>query len=496
MKILTTQQIRALDQYTIEHEPISPRNLMERAAQKCVEWFEKNIRIDQTLYIFCGPGNNGGDGLAISRLLAKLNFTCLCYHLKSNDYSPLFVENKNSLLKESILISSPADFPSIDEEDGVVVDSLFGSGLNRPLAGLPLQLIAFLNKKSGQKIAIDIPSGMYSEFNGSNLCFKATHTLTFQLPKLAFMLPEKGNYVGTFHLLPIQLDPTFLESEPTPFHYINLPVVKSILKSIPPFAHKGSQGHLMFIGGQKNAMGALLLSGKASLYAGVGKLSVMSPQAGQTILQNGLPEAILIENEGCHFLEGSFNSTLKYWALGPSMGVAPQTVKFLASLLKKAKAPLVIDADALNILSKNPSLHKSIPPGSILTPHPKEFERWVGPWKNDQEKLKKLKKLSQTLDVIVVLKGAYSIIATPSGDFLFNSSGNQGMATAGSGDILTGVIGSLLAQKYLPREAAIVGVFAHGLAGDLAAELYGQRSVIASAIVDQIPAAFKKIEKI
>tara|TARA_A100000164_G_scaffold377349_1_gene416328 strand:- start:3552 stop:5042 length:1491 start_codon:yes stop_codon:yes gene_type:complete len=496
MKILTTQQIRALDQYTIENEPISPKNLMERAAKKCVGWFKKNIRIDQTVYIFCGPGNNGGDGLAISRLLGKLNFTCFCFHLKSNDYSHLFLENKNSLLKESILISSLADFPAIDKEDAVIVDSLFGSGLNRPLAGLSLQLIAFLNKKSGQKISIDIPSGMYSEFNGSNICFEATHTLTFQLPKLAFMLPEKGNHVGTFHLLPIQLDPTFLESEPTPFYYVTLSVVKSILKSIPTFAHKGSQGHLMLIGGQKNAMGALLLSGKASLYAGVGKLSVMSPKAGQIILHDLLPEAILTENDGYHYLEGSFNSTLNHWALGPSMGVTPQTEKFLASLLIKAKAPIVIDADALNILSKNPSLQKYIPPGSILTPHPKEFERWVGSWKNDREKLKKLKELSQKLDVIVILKGAYSVIATPSGDFLFNSSGNQGMATAGSGDVLTGVIGSLLAQKYLPREAAIVGVFAHGLAGDLAAELYGQRSVIASAIVDQIPAAFKAIEKI
>ena len=203
MKILTSQQIRALDQYTIENEPISPKDLMERAAQKCVEWFKKNVRNDQTIYIFCGPGNNGGDGLAISRLLTKLNFICFCYQLKSNDYSHLFIENKNSLLKELTLISSPADFPAIDEEDAVIVDSLFGSGLNRPLAGLSLQLISFLNKKGGQKIAIDIPSGMYSEFNGSNICFKATHTLTFQLPKLAFMLPEKGNYVGKFHLLSI-----------------------------------------------------------------------------------------------------------------------------------------------------------------------------------------------------------------------------------------------------------------------------------------------------
>lgn len=494
MKILTANQIRAADQYTITHEPVAPIDLMERAAKQCVKWLQSNINSKASVYVFCGPGNNGGDGLVITRYLAAQEFDVRCFYFASKTASPLFIENLNRLLKPAIPIQTLNDFPLIKEENAVLIDALFGSGLNRPLDGIVQKLIAYLNTIKANKISIDIPSGMFTEFNASNICFEATHTLSFELPKLAFLLPEKGNLVGCFHLLHIGLHPHFLETVKTPYFFTTKEKIQTLLKPLKTFAHKGTQGHLLLIGGKENSMGAMLLSGKAALYSGLGKLTLLTPQCGQSLTQTKLPEAILHPNEGLTILEGSFDTTLTHFALGPSMGTAPKTVDFLANLLHKAKHPLVVDADALNILAQNPLLQKQVPPGSILTPHPKELERWVGPWQGDQEKIEKVKSLSADLKAIVVLKGAYTMIAFPEGTFWFNSTGNPGMATAGCGDVLTGIIGSLLAQGYVPKEAAIIGVFIHGLAGDIAAKKQGKRAVIASSIVEYIPMAFKSLE--
>jgi len=494
MKILTAEQIRAADQYTITQEPIAAIDLMERAAKQCVAWLQKNIDINKPIFIFCGPGNNGGDGLVIARHLIKLHYVVKCFYLESNTYSPLFEENLDRLVPPAIPIKTTTDFPAVEDSNAVVIDALFGSGLNRPLEGLAFELIKYLNSIERSKIAIDIPSGMFAEFNGANSCFKAQHTLSFECPKLAFLLPEKGNSVGQFHLLPIGLHNSFMEQVKTPYFFSTKENIKARIKPIKTFSHKGTQGHLLLIGGKKNGMGAILLSGRAAFYSGIGKLTVVTPQCGQSLLQSNLPEALLQNNEGKTVLEGSFNTTTSHWALGPSMGTAPKTEVFLADVLHKAKHPLVLDADALNILAQKPTLQKRLPPESILTPHPREFERWVGPWQNDQEKLEKLKSLAATLEVIIVLKGAFSVIAFPNGDFWFNSTGNPGMATAGSGDVLTGIIGSLLAQGYPPKEAAIIGVFVHGWAGDLAAHKMGQRAVMASTILDYITQVFRYLD--
>ena len=494
MKILTAQQIRAADQFTIENEPIAPLDLMERAAQQCADWLLKKYADRHVVYVFCGPGNNGGDGLAIARILAENGYEVQCFTLALGNSSPLFIENQKRLPKPAQTIQKTEDFPLLENENAVLIDALFGSGLNRPLDGLSLNLVLYLNSLTIEKVAIDIPSGIFSEFNSTNVCVEAQNTLTFQQPKLAFLLPEKGNAVGQFHVLPIGLHPSFLNTVQTGYHFTTEEEIKTLLKPLKTFSHKGTQGHLLLIGGQKNGMGALILSGKAAFYTGLGKLTILTAQCGHAIIQTGLPEALLLESTGLDHLTGTVETKISHWAVGPSLGNASQTKTFLETLLQKAKQPLVLDADALNLLAQNAALQAHLPPLSILTPHPKEFERLVGPWKDDKEKLIKLKNFATSKNVVVVLKGAFSIVALPDGSFWFNSSGNPGMATAGSGDVLTGIIGSLLAQGYQPPEAAQIGVFVHGKAGDLAAQQLGQRALTASGIVDALPKAFQLLE--
>ena len=496
MKILTVEQIREADRFTIEHEPIESVDLMERAATKVFEWLYRRTPRDKTIKIFCGMGNNGGDGLAVARMLNGQDIVPQVFMVRHSDRMSHDCEvNYYRLANETKVpmfdILSDDDFPKVGPDD-VVVDAIFGSGLNRPPQGVAADLIAYLNQSRAIRVAIDIPSGLFTDQPSAlGFIFKADYTLTFQNPKLAFLLPENDPYVGRFEVLDIGLHPKYLEEVETRNLLTVKTMVRPILHTRTKYSHKGTYGHALLIAGSEGKTGAALLGAKACLRTGVGLLSVHLPKVAQLPMQTALPEAMIDgdESETCFTM---FKGLEAYSAVGvgPGLGKADETQRALKLLIQEVQVPLVMDADALNILSDNPTWLAFLPAKTILTPHPKEFERLAGKSANSFERLEKQRELSMKNNIIVVVKGAHTAITMPNGTCFFNTTGNPGMATAGSGDVLTGIILSLLAQRYSPEEAAVLGVYLHGLAGDLAAEEIGQEALMASDITEHLGKAF------
>lgn len=497
MKILSVEQIREADRYTIENEPIESVDLMERAATKVFEWLYRRVSREKVIRVFCGMGNNGGDGLVVARLLYAQDIVPQVFMVRYSDKMSHDCEvNYYRLLNETQVpmfdIMSEDDFPPINDND-IIVDAIFGSGLNRPPQGMTADLISYLNQSHAIRIAIDIPSGLFADQPSAlGFIFKADYTLSFQFPKLAFLMPENDPYVGRFEILNINLHPKYIDEVATPNFLVLKDMVKPILHVRTKFSHKGTYGHALLIAGSAQMIGAALLSAKSCLRSGVGLLSVHVPQKAVLPLQTTVPEAIVDADESdvcfSHFGDlQAYNAV----GIGPGLGKSDETARALKRLIQEVKVPLVMDADALNILSENPTWIPFLPAKTILTPHPKEFERLAGTkFSSSFERLEKQREMSVHNNLIIVLKGANTSITFPNGSCFFNTTGNPGMATAGSGDVLTGIILSLLAQRYSPEEATVLGVYLHGLAGDFAVETVGQESLIASDITENLGKAF------
>jgi hydroxyethylthiazole kinase-like uncharacterized protein yjeF len=503
MKIFQSNQIREIDNYTIEHEPVASVELMERAAVKILEWFVNKYDRSRRILIFIGPGNNGGDGLALARLFVENDFRAELYFIHftdntSNDWNT----NHNRILKFKNLIFHDLveikQFPVVCSDD-IIIDAIFGSGLNRPINGFPAEIVKKINSTDCKIIAVDIPSGLFGEDNSSNISdniIRADYTLTFQMPKLSFMFPENSCYTGSWEILPIGLHPVALGGISSPYYFIENKEVALLLKNRHKFDHKGIYGHGLLVAGSYGKFGAAVLSAKAALRSGIGMLTCHIARSGVEILQTSLPEAMVQADKSDFFVSETVNIK-KYDAIGigPGLGLNQESQDALNKLLTTYKGPLVIDADAINILGLNMEWLHLLPEKTILTPHPKEFERIAGKTKDSFGRLKKQIEFSVRCKCIIVLKGAHTSISTPDGRVLFNSSGNPGMATAGSGDVLTGIILSLLSQGYSAENAAIAAVYLHGLAGDIAAERTCLEALIASDIVDNIGGAFNVIRE-
>lgn len=497
MKILSSQQQREADQYTILIEPIRSIDLMERAAQRCVDWLISKYPQGTVFQIFCGVGNNGGDGLAIARMLGQNKYAVNCHILRFSDNSSAdFDTNYARLLKstvECLVITTQEEIKSLSLSEGIIIDCLLGTGITRATSGILESLIDTMNVSPLQKIAIDIPSGLYCEQSNleNDVIVHAKYTLTFQAPKLNFFFPENDKYVGEVVVLDIGLNQQFIQKLQTPWQTIERDNIVKMLKERAKFSHKGSFGHASIIAGSTGKMGAAILAGRACLRSGVGLLTYVTPKNGDEILQTSVPEAMTIILKEDDVIGGKLpklpDSTI---GVGPGIGTLTATKQFVEEVLKTTEQPMVIDADALNILSYHPELKNYIPKKSILTPHPKEFERLVGAFSNCHQRLEKQLAFAKEYDCFVLVKGAHSCITTPSGGVYFNTTGNPGMASGGSGDVLTGIITSLLAQSYTSKDAILIGVYIHGLAGDFAAKNLGEPSMIASDIIDFIPEAF------
>ncbi len=497
MKILSASEIRKLDQFTIENEPISSIDLMERAAITFSDWYRETFDDEQVIRILCGPGNNGGDGLAIARILSNAGYKVeidLVNPLES--FSNDAEENLNRLPKEIPVrkIKEVKDIP-LNYSSEIIIDALFGSGLNRPLEGIYAEYIHIINNWDAEIISIDIPSGVFcDQINSSLHKIKATYTLSFQLPKMAFLLEQNAEYIGEWIILDIGLSDKGIEQAQTENHFLTISDIRPLLRQRQKFDHKGKFGHACVMAGSKGKMGAAVLATLAALRSGAGLVTAYVPKIGYHILQTAVPEAMCLTDIGENCLVdipdlNKFSSLV----IGPGIDQNDETLTCIESLLEQSKIPIIFDADALNILSKNEHLLKLIPKGSILTPHPGEFKRLAGTWEDDLEKLALQRVFSKNYQCIIILKGAHTSISDLNGNIYFNSTGNPGMATAGSGDVLSGIICALMAQGINSLNAAKVAVFLHGLAGDLALDFESQESLIAGDIISNLGNAFFEI---
>jgi len=499
MKIFSAAQIKQWNKATIEQEPISSYNLMERAAKQLSEKIVALFPEQDSFTILCGGGNNGGDGLAIARLLSENNKNIEVFIL-FNDKNPTIDTALNlKLLPKNIRVKhilQPDDIKYISK-NSMLIDAIFGTGINDALQGFYRNCVAVINQLENYKIAIDLPSGLSCDMILDDFsAIKCNITLTIQQPKLSFFLAEAAQYTGDWHVIDIGLNKGYYEKTKTSFYLIDVSLIKGIHKIRNKFSHKGTYGHSFIASGEYGKIGAAVLCAQACLRSGTGLLTVHVPLCGYEILQSTSPEAMI----SCGFeqfeIAGEISDLEKYNALGIGCGIGTNqnAVTFLEHILLRNRKPIVLDADALNILSLNKHWWSYIQANTIITPHPKEFERLFGKSKTHFERLQLQIEMSKKHQIIIVLKGAYTSVTTPEGSCYFNSTGNAGMATGGSGDVLTGIITGLLAQNYTPKDAAILGVYIHGLAADIALQHEeSMESLIASSIIKNIGKAFKSL---
>lgn len=497
MKLFSVEQIRAWDAYTIEHEPIASVDLMNRAAGAFVRWFVGQYPDRQRpVWIFAGTGNNGGDGVAVARLLHEHFYetkvwVCAFGGKHSADFDAQIALLPPHHAVEVQELPKPEDFPEVPPS-AVVVDALFGSGLTRALEGDWADLVSRLNRLPNEIVAIDLPSGLFADRHTEGPCVQADKTFSFEMPKIAFFFRENAERVGEWSFGSIGLHPGYRDQTEAANFYLTPGVAAALVKKRARFSHKGTYGHALLLNGSRGSMGAAVLAARACLRAGTGLLTVQVPGCGYGILQTAVPEAMChTDRSETHWSE--LPPLDRYAAIGIGCGIGQhrETAQALKRLLQTARAPLVLDADALNLLAAHPNWMALLPPNSILTPHPKEFERLFGQTAHDFECHARLREKAQAHHIFIILKGAYTAITGPDGACWFNSTGNPGMATGGSGDVLTGILTGLLVQGYDPQAACLLGVFLHGLAGDLAAQTVSEPGLIAGDLVDFLGKAWR-----
>lgn len=476
-KLYTIEQIQAWDQYTIQNEPIASIDLMERASLAFVDWFVSNFNKPDSIGIYCGPGNNGGDGYAVGRLLLAEGFKVQLFSIGKHRSE----DGEINFGRVSDHVKSVNDISDLESDFDILIDGIFGSGLSRPVEGLFAEVISELNNARAIKVSIDIPSGMFGDaINSQGAIFNADYTGTFQIPKRSMLMPESADHCRSFTVLDIGLH-TEYDPECNWFY-----VKESENHERTRFSHKGSFGKALIIAGSTGKMGACILASRAALRSGCGLLVSYIPAEGNEILQIAVPEAMTITDSNPDFITnipdlGGYSAI----GIGPGLGTNNKTGEAVKKLLKENKLPIVIDADALNLIAEH-RMQDLLSNLCVLTPHPKEFERLFGRTENSFDAISVQRKEAQNLNCTIIRKGAYTSIAATDGKIYFNSTGNSGMATAGSGDVLTGVITALLAQGLIPLEAAIHGVYQHGLAGDHACEERGEENMISGDIIDHL----------
>ena len=493
MKIFNVKQLAEADKVTIEKQNISSLELMERAASLVFEDIHSKLQGAQiAIKIFCGIGNNGGDGLVVGRMLMEHGYKVTMFVVNySHNRSENFLDNYDKIKDITndwpTLLKSEEDFPELSKDD-FVIDAIFGIGLNRPLEDWVGKLIEHINTSGAFVLSIDMPSGLFSDKipGKKDKVINANVTISFQSPKFVFYLPQTSDYVGDLQVIDIGLDREYLMKTPTNIQLINKEEAKAMYLPRKNNTHKGNYGHSLIIGGSYGKIGSIVLASTSALRSGAGLVSVYIPKCGYQILQTAVPEAMVVTDENeLELTNIEYDLEPDVICFGMGAGTSNETIKTFGDLLKSVKKPIVIDADGLNILSKNPDFLSLLPENSVLTPHPKELERLLGKWKDDFDKLKKAKQFTEEHKVILVIKGAHTM--TISGDNIYvNNTGNPGMATAGSGDVLSGVITGLISQNYDPLTAAVFGVYLHGRTGDILSEKKSYQGMISGDIASNL----------
>jgi len=502
MQILTAEQIKHWDAFTIENEPVPSLALMERASNACVARLIKKADIDTPFVIFCGHGNNGGDGLAIARLLLQ----------KQYKVNALLIDGKGSLShdcqenKAALEAIAPEALRVITQADALhglsfaegtlIIDALLGIGLNKPIDGLLGEAIDFINGLGLPVISIDIPSGLYADKSSKDNTHivRSQLTLSFQAPKLAFMMAENAVYVPAFEVLDIGLHSDFVADHESKYTFVQKLHIQYLWEPRTKFAHKGTYGHALLIGGSKGKSGAIILAAKACLNSGAGLLTVHSCAPTLQALLTQLPEAMSSFDSADHISELPKDVRYTVAAIGPGLGTEKDTQRLLKLLIQNSAQPIVFDADAINILSENKTWLPFINAGCVFTPHVKEFDRLTHAHGSDFDRLETAIAFCRKHKQVMVLKGAYTAVISTSGQVYFNSTGNPALAKGGSGDVLTGIITGLIARGYSTERAAVIGVYMHGLAADLCIKKSSMESVLASDVIGKLGKAMLKFE--
>ena len=505
MKIFTSAQIHEHDKYTIEHEPVSSIDLMERAARAITHAIAERWPARTPVVVFAGPGNNGGDALAVARMLTDKGYQVSVFLF--NIHNKLSADcnankkrlNESKKVKSFTEISLNFDPPKLTG-DTLVVDGLFGSGLNKPLSGGFASLAKYINQSPAKVVSIDIPSGLMCEDNTFNIranIIRADVTLTLQYKKLAMMFADNQPYIGELQILDIGLSKEYTDNTETQYSTVEEEDIRKLIRPRPDFAHKGNMGNALIEAGSYGMAGAAMLATKACLRSGVGKVTVRTPKNNCLAMQVAVPEAVLsIDSDEEVFSESASTDDMDALGIGPGLGQTETTAVALIGQFKRTHCPIVADADALNILANHRAWLQQLPKNMIMTPHPKEMDRLASNAANgDYDRLCKALDFAERHEAFIILKGHHTAICTPQGKVFFNNTGNSGMATAGSGDVLTGIITGLLARGYSEEQACLLGVFLHGRAGDIAADRLGKESLIASDIIDHLPMAFRSIQE-
>ena len=498
LPLLTAQQIREADAYTIANQPVSSIELMERASKAFVSWFvncypDKN----QSISVYCGTGNNGGDGLAIARLLKNHQYKNINVKIAryTDKTSTDFNGNLRWLGNTGLPITTlkpEEDLPA--ENSDIIIDALLGSGLNKPLTGNYKKLVEYINSLQKTVVSVDVPTGFFTEgeINTEATAIKASLVITFQQPKINFLLPESAAVIKCWEAVNIGLEEAFIQSLNSAYQLIEESDIRKLLKPRRRFSNKGTYGHALLIAGQDKTMGAALLTASACAYTGSGLTTACIPESGLTALNTYMPELMAIIRKGDKLPEIKWDQYSSI-GIGPGLGKDDQALALLKSLLTNYNKPIVVDADGLNLLAENQSLLKTLPAGSILTPHMKEFDRLFGNptswWQRIQTAIKK----AQEHNIYILLKNDYTITATPEGKIYFNSTSNPAMAIGGMGDVLTGIITSLLGQKYMPQDACLIGAYIHGKAGDELALPNKLNVVLPGKLAEHLPITMAKL---
>jgi ADP-dependent NAD(P)H-hydrate dehydratase / NAD(P)H-hydrate epimerase len=496
--VLSSDQMRQAEARTIELGT-TEATLMERAAARCVECILGTTRTTRPVLVVAGMGNNGGDGLAIARQLAAAGRPVRVWVVRHR-------KNASTGFEREWMRAQQAGIPMLDvpigsampgfTENELIVDALLGIGLGRPVDGLVADVIAAVNASHCEVVAVDVPSGLRVDVDtvqdGQHIV-RAQHTFTFETPKPALLIPDLQPFIGRLHVLPIGLDQDFMSGLNVKGWWVEASDAAALMPDRPRTGHKGTFGHAMLVAGGPGKFGAALMAVQAALRSGVGLVTGRIPAAGASLMHQQAPEALISEDPAACLMTWPEKIPATAVAIGPGMGTEEGTGRLLKRFIQEGRAPLVLDADAINLLAINPTWGAFLPAGSILTPHPKEFDRWLGPSSNGTERLQKARDFAARQGVVVVLKGHPTAICSPNGTVVFNSTGNAGMAKGGSGDVLTGIITAIRAQGLAPVEAAVLGVYAHGAAGDLAAAAVGQDGMTPLDLIRHLPQAWSDL---
>jgi NAD(P)H-hydrate epimerase len=493
LKLLNSKQSQEADIFTILNEPIRSSDLMERAAKAFTKaLIEKFIDRNKTILVFCGKGNNGGDGLAIARQLIDEGYQNIQIFIAdfSDKSSEDFEFNLDRLILKDADINSIKTAQEIEiQEVDIIIDALLGTGLNKVISGEWQKLVEKINQLVGYKISVDIPTGMPSDGELFNDCIiKSDWTITFQRPKLNFLLPLSNPYIKEWKVVNIGLNEEFIQNTSSPYFWFWKADVQQYLKIRSPFEHKGLLGHALIIAGTEETMGAALLCTEACHRSGAGLTSVLIPKSGLSALNTRIPEAMYCDKET--FVTADLEK-YNVIAIGPGFGTSTAALSILKDVLNRFKRPIVIDADALNILAEHQDLLTLLPENSVLTPHMKEFDRLFGTHKGWWKRIATAFKKAVELKVYIVLKNRYTMIFTPEGLCFFNSSGSPAMASGGMGDALTGMIASFIAQNDMIEKAVQLAVFSHGYTGEQLAQK--MHVVPASHLIKQIPYCLREL---